>query len=276
MSEEEHKERQAHTLDGVVRILRADDRVLGVALGGSCARNEHDAFSDIDVMCYLRDEERTGRAELYDAVGRVAPLLCRLWLYDVNALYLFENGVRLDLDFYGPSALKQHGWLNQCRILHDPDSALACIAKESRHALECAPHPPHFQAGDPTYVDWFFWMFRQVVCWTKRGAQGGDNAYDKLASAVDSLSQVRTHLLLMRQWVHGKRDYAACIDPDQTTRMAASFPRLEASEILNCASRLLDEFERVCPEYCQKAGVPYPARKVNVMRDLMAEFGAME
>jgi len=92
-------------VEEVLRILRHDDRVLGIVAIGSYARGEHDAFSDLDIGCYLRGEERTGRQELYDQVGAVAPLLCRLWIYDVNALYLFENGVRLDLDFYRPSSL---------------------------------------------------------------------------------------------------------------------------------------------------------------------------
>jgi|GEM_PF-2108060 len=276
MAQEVHKKHQADVLYAVMGILRADDRVLGVALTGSYSKGKNDAFSDIDLMCYFKTEERSGRTELYNAVGAVAPLLCRLWLYDLNALYLFENGVRLDLDFHPPSALKQLMWSNQCRILHDPAGALASAARESKGPSESAPHPPHFRAGDPGFVDWFFWMFRQVVCWTKRGAQGGEKAYDKLSGAVESLSQIRTHLVLMRQWVYGQRDYAANIDLDQTARLAATFPRLEPTEILNCASRLFDEFERVGPEYCQKAGLPYPTQKAAVMKCLMQEFGSMK
>ena len=81
-------------------ILQNDPRVIGIVIGGSYARKQHDAFSDLDIGWYLRDEERTGREELDNRVAGISPLLCKLWIYDLNALYLFENGVRLDLDFY--------------------------------------------------------------------------------------------------------------------------------------------------------------------------------
>ena len=42
--------------------------------------------------------------------------------------------------------------------------------------------------------------------------------------------------------------------------------------MIACARLLLDEYERVCPAYCRKAGATYPSHKVVVMRRLMAEF----
>ena len=101
MNHDEHRRLQQEILDGVWSILKNDPQVLGLVLAGSYARGVHDAFSDLDVACYLRDEERTGRQELYDRVASIAPTLWHLWVFDMHALYLFENGVRLDLDFAG-------------------------------------------------------------------------------------------------------------------------------------------------------------------------------
>jgi len=95
MDHNEHRRLQQAILDQVLLILKNDAHVLGLVLAGSYARGEHDAFSDLDVACYLRDEERTGREELYERVAEIAPTLWYLWIYDKNALYLFENGVRL-------------------------------------------------------------------------------------------------------------------------------------------------------------------------------------
>jgi len=71
--------------------------VLGLVFAGSYARGDHDASSDLDAACYLRDEERTGRQQLYERVAEIAPTLWHLWIYDMHALHLFENGVRLDI-----------------------------------------------------------------------------------------------------------------------------------------------------------------------------------
>ena len=89
----EHRMRQSDMLEQVLTILKEDDQVLGIVMAGSYARGEHDAFSDLDMGCYLRDEDRTGRQELYDCIAKIAPLLCQLWVYDLHALYLFEKSL---------------------------------------------------------------------------------------------------------------------------------------------------------------------------------------
>lgn len=273
MNHIEHRKQQEAILDQVLAILKGDGRVLGIVAAGSSARGEQDAFSDLDLGCYLRDEERTGRQELYDQIGEIAPLLCKLWLYDLYALYLFENGVRLDLDFYRPSDISKNTsyvYTNTV-ILHDPDGVLAksLFLSDKPRAAE---HPKWFQPGDLAMIDWFFWMFRQIVCWAKRGAQGDYRAFGKLSAAVDSLSEVRTRLIEMRLWTLGIQNYLSRVDPECAQRMAQTYPRLKAEELIQCAKLLLDEYERICPAYCQKTGVPYPANKVTVMRYLIAEF----
>ena len=210
-------------------------------------------------------------------MGEIAPLLCRLWIYDVNALYLFENGVRLDLDFYRPSDTQKHtGYMRSSTvILHDPDGILAASLHLSDQP-EAPAHPKWFEPGDPTFVDWFFWMFRQIVCWAKRAAQSGSRAFEKLTAAVDSLAQVRTRLVEMRLWTlgwhSGWQAYLGQADPACAQRLAQTYPRFQAAEVIACARLLLDEYERLCPAYCQKVGLPYPAHKVDVMRSLIAEF----
>jgi len=277
MNHDEHRKRQDSILDKVAGILKSDSRVLGIVAVGSYARGERDAFSDLDIGCYLRDEERTGREELYNQISTVAPLLCRLWIYDVNALYLFENGVRLDLDFYKPSDIQKNAWYLRSNtvILHDPDGTLTQLLPLTDQ-LAIAVHPKWFQPGDATFVDWFFWMFRQIVCWAKRGAQGGYRAFNKLSSAVQSLGEVRSRLVEMRLWTVGTDDYLGRIDPDCARRLSNTYPRLDPDELIACAKLLLEEYERICPSYCQKAGITYPIHKVEVMHDLFEEFTRLD
>ena len=277
MNRDEHRRRQHEVLEQVRNVLENDKRVLGVVVEGSYARGETDAFSDLDLNCYLRDEARTGRPELYDQVAAIAPVLCRLWLYDVNALYLFDNGVRLDLDFYRPSDIRKNTWYKplSTAFLYDPDGVLAKSLTFS-HEPEAAAHPKWFQPGEPTFVDWFFWMFRQIACWTKRGAQGDYRAFSKLYSAADSIGQVRSNLIDMHLWTLGVHDYVGRVDPEFAQRMAHTYPHLQPSELMECVKRLLDEYERICPAYCRKAGLPYPGHKVKAMHALLYEFEQLE
>lgn len=277
MNHETHRHRQAEILTEVLKLLTQDEHVLGIVAVGSYARQATDAFSDLDIGCYLRDDERTGRQALYEQVGTVAPLLCRLWLYDVNALYLFENGVRLDLDFYARSAIQTNTWYQRANttLLHDPDGILAASLR-FQDEPEATPHPRWFQPGEPTLVDWFFWMFRQIVCWTKRSAQGGPRAFSKLSSAIESLAEIRATLMAMHLWALGIPGELGHVDAACAQRLARTYPHFTPNEVLACAQLLLDEYERVCPGYCEKAGLPYPAHKVRVMRQLVQEFEQLD
>jgi hypothetical protein len=269
----EHVERQDGILELVLGILTSDDRVLGVVTIGSTVYGARDAFSDIDLACILRDEARTGREELYNQVGNVAPLLCRLWIYDLYALYVFENGVRLDLDFFRPSDMRAKGWFERSntRILHDPEGVLA-EQLPLHDGPEPPAHPQYFEPGDPLLIDWWFFEFRQIVCWAKRGAQGGPRAYDKLAGAARELAEARSKLVDMRRWTLGVGGYLGAVDPECASRLAETYPHLCAEELILCTGRLLAEFERICPAYCAQAGVPYPARRVEVLHHLLEEF----
>lgn len=272
MNHTEHREQQANILAQVLSTLKSDKQVLGIVATGSYARGEQDAFSDLDIGCYFRDEERTSRPSLHDQIGAIAPLLCRLWIYDVHALYLFENGVRLDLDFYRYSELANVAYVDvNTTILYDPDGVLTTTLVPSDKP-RAAEHPKWFQPGDAAMIDWFFWMFRQIVCWAKRGAQGDYRTFDKLSNAVGSLSEVRTRLVEMRLWTLGIQDYIGRADPGFAQRLGHTYPHLQAEEVIACAKLLLDEYERICPAYCQKSGAAYPMHKVEVIRRLIAEF----
>lgn len=272
MDHNEHRRLQQAILDQVLLILKNDPHVLGLVFAGSYARGTHDAFSDLDVACYLRDEERTGREELFERVAEIAPTLWHLWIYDKNALYLFENGVRLDLDFYKPSDLAYQSEVYTNTVIeYDPDGILQKSISKS-NVLQPAEHPKWFKPGDPAMIDWYFWMFRQVVCWAKRGAQGDYRSYDKLTNAINSLADIRKGLVEMRLWTLGVKDYLSRLDPSFASRIVKTYPHFQTDEIIDCTKLLLKEYEYVCPAYCQKTNAKYPARKVEIMHRLIAEY----
>ena len=267
---------QDDVFNRAIHILTSSDHVLGVIAIGSYARDEQDVFSDIDLICYLRDDERTGWRDLFDQIRVMHPILWHGWLYDENALFLFDNGARLDIDFCKPSDIEKINEIpSEKRILFDPFGFLqkkVVLGKLPRPA----DHPAWFEIGDPSFVHWFFWMFRQVVCWAKRSQQGGLNSFDKLANAIDSLTQIRTRLIEMRLWTLGEWNYLNVVDPGFAERLAKTYPSFDPQEVIDCTFLLLAEYEYACPLYCNKAGTVYPADKVIVLKELLSAFAKMD
>ena len=276
-SHDEHRRRQDEILERTLEILNSDKRVLGIIVTGSVAEMCHDAFSDIDLVCYLRDERRVARQELYNKVGEIAPLMCKMWLHDKNAFYLFLNGVRLDLDFNKPSHMSEAWPVTSAdrKILYDPDGAMAHELNPLNAPIP-APVPRGWQPNQQDYLDYFFWLFRAAYCWIKRGAQGGPKTFDKLHRAAKVITEIREDLISIKLWTYGSEDYLSKIDPDCAARMASTFTRMQPDEMLHTTRLLLTEFEEICSLFCQKAGITYPVQKVDIMKQLMNEFDQLK
>ena len=273
MDHDEHCARQEAVLQDVLAFLQEDPHVLGVLVRGSYVKGQNDAFSDIDMDCYLRDEARSGREELYEGIGRIRPLLCKLWLYGRNALYLYDDGVRLDLDFHPPSRLAKGSRLD-ATILHDPDGRLAAELGTSSFV---PPAPTEYFPDEAAMVDWFFWMFRQAYCWAKRAAQGGRKGrYDGLNGAIESLRQVRDKLVEIRRWMEGRWEPLDRIDPAMADRLADTFPSFDTADVLKATRLLLAEFARVCSDYCTRVGIAYPEGKALTLQSLLDEFDILK
>jgi hypothetical protein len=270
LTHDAHRRRQADLLRRLIDLLAADPNVLGAAAGGSYARGDNDAFSDLDLWCFLRDEARTGREALHLRVCALAPTLSVLYLSDRNGLYLYEDGVRLDLDYLEPSAIAARN-PNSTKILLDPDGVLASTLGSAHRPIR-ASHRRGWEPGDPVYVAWFLWMFRQVYAWSKRGAQGGERALAKLFNAADSLHQIRASLTDMRLWTLDHPWNLAAIDPQMADDLTRTYPRPLPEELCAATRSLLAVYERVCPDYCAKAGAIYPAEKVAALHRLLDEL----
>lgn len=255
-----------------MELLSSSPALLGATLDGSHAQDQHDAFSDIDLTCSLSDETPGVREALIEQLAQLAPLFCRLWVYGRYALFLYENGVRLDVDFVDRDTFVAHVQQGRSRLIHDATGEFGDNANSGDRSDVVAAHPPHFSPGDPTYIDWYLWMFRQAICWCRRAAQGGEPSYEKLAGAIDSLAQVRASLVAMRIWVHGKKDYLSNIDPSLATKLLATHPKPDPADVLRNAFELFGLYESIAAMYCDRAGIAYPAEKIKRCRIVLADL----
>ena len=268
MSQHNYASLQRETVDQVSNLIRASGHVLGLFLWGSMSLDRHDPFSDIDLICFLDTEAKTGRKELFQQVGNLYPLLCDFYLYDRYALYLFANGIRLDLDFYAPNEVKQID-RQKARILYDPNGFLQQHITD--HPSEQSPKPSwNDEEGD--FALWFLWMFRQVYCWCRRAEQNSYTAFDKLLGAYNSVYEVRNKLIDVQRYLMPQRDYLQKAEPEFAERIAKTFPQFTPSSILAANDLLLQEYERLLPEYCRRNGQAFPAGKVKLLKAMIADL----
>src|SRR3989344_7584943 len=150
---------QRETIKKVVDLSKSFDGIEAIFIMGSHAKDEESSFSDIDIGLVFSDPERQQREEIFNKVADLYPSLCALWLYDKNGLFLYQNGVRLDLDFLTQTDLED--WdLSNVKIIYDPQNKYHEITHSVTKPVS-APKPK-WRNEDGDIIDWFYWMFRQA------------------------------------------------------------------------------------------------------------------
>lgn len=261
---------QHETIEKVTNLLKTYKEVEAIFIMGSHSRGEESSFSDIDIGFIFTDPERPKRQEIFDKVANLYPSLCSLWLYDKNGLFLYDNGVRLDLDFLIPQDLEN--WdLSKIKFIYDPLNKYQSKASETINKPSAAPKPK-WRDEDGNMVDWFFWMFRQTYCYIKRGETNKRRSFNKLYSAQTSLNSIREKLIEMKIYLNGKWDYMNTIDQEFAGNMGATFSDFNPTNMAKATRKLFDLFEIIGKEYCKKINTDFPEGKVFAMRRLFDEF----
>jgi len=261
---------QRETIKKVVDLSKSFDGIEAIFIMGSHAKDEESSFSDIDIGLVFSDPERQQREEIFNKVADLYPSLCVLWLYDKNGLFLYQNGVRLDLDFLTQKDLKDWG-LSKVKIVYDPHNKYRDRVKKTDNKHSSAPKPK-WRDEDGSIVDWFFWMFRQAYCYIRRGETNEKRSFNKFYSAQTSLSSIREKLLEMKIYINGKHDYMTVIDKDFAKQIALTFTDLNPNSMTKATKKLFELFVITAKQYCEKTNKEFPENKVLVMHKLFDEF----
>lgn len=271
MEHEGYMKLQEETFQKAVDVLKGEPRVSGVVLYGSLVQGTNDAFSDIDMICYLSEPDDSVIGNLIGQIEKIHPLLSKLWIFGKNSLFLFNNGIRLDLDLL-PDGEIQNLQVGGMRILYDPQGIIA----SGIHTKKAEPpaHPKYFRSGDEL-PDWFFWMFRQVCCWTKRGARNNRRSFEKLYAAFVSLNEMRQTLMEMRRWTLGTDGDWQDDDSGFYGCLLGTFPSLKPAEMMDATRTLFTAFEFACNAYCIRCGTGYPREKIETMKQMLDMFDAL-
>lgn len=262
---------QIETIEKVVTLLKSYDGVEAIFLMGSHVAEDASAFSDIDLGFVFSDPARPHKEEILQEIAALYPTLCVLWLFDNLGLFLYANGIRLDVDFLTQEVVQS--WdLSGVKMLYDPDGK---YADQLPKPDDPAPRPA-WRDEDGDMIDWFFWMFRQTYCYIRRGETSAKRRFDKLYNAQTSLSSIRAKLLEMRVYLHGTWDYMQQLDPAFADQMALTFCDNNPVNMTTATRILYDLFERIALAYCEKEHKTFPSEKVMIMRQLFDDFDASD
>lgn len=140
-------------MDKILDSLKKDPNVEAVFLRGSIARDEHDAYSDIDMYCAVRDvpsflPSRINHLEAYQPLIFVDDI----YIIAPQILGVFENMVHIDLFTVTFDEISKK---DAIKILYDPLNRLSGLQMDTSLTLR----EEDFQADVDDTV-WFIYQYK--------------------------------------------------------------------------------------------------------------------
>jgi predicted nucleotidyltransferase len=261
---------QNELVSQVLAILEQYQSIQSIFLVGSFARGDYTAFSDIDLCIIFTNDERKGRAEIYQSVKAIRPTLSDLYLYDSEGLFLFDNGVRLDLSFVKPSEFGC--WpLGDIKIIKDENG----LVEQKLHAQDqgLGSAKPKWNDSEGDLLEWFLWMFRQMYCYAIQAELKPHKRFDKLYAAHTSMVQVADKLIEMDKYVNSYSGYVEENNPRLAKQLTEPLSMPLTIEAIQKSTRLLtDVYGTIGTQYAQTANIRFPAQKLKTLKQLLITF----
>lgn len=264
-------DRQLETIDQITSILKKYKSVTAVALMGSHSKNTQTAFSDIDFLVVFENDERKNLKKIFDEAKSIKPTLSTLYqLYDKESLILYEDGVRLDLTLEKRTDFNK--WvLEPVKILFDTEGIFEKMLKKSQGKRKKVDKVS-WNKIHGSFVDWFFWMFRQIYCYACQSELVKSKSFEKKMLAVESMQITRNKLLDTLYFLNGERDYLVNIDKKLNNQFLQTFQCNSVKEIKEVVRVMVDLYENIIGKYCKKEKIHFPDKKVNQIKNLFSEF----
>ena len=240
-------------------VCRADARIVAAFLGGSWARDEADAWSDLDLGVIVTDEAYAGFvAGRGDFIARWGePLFLEHFGRPYNVFFILSDGTEGELAIgRGGDFLHIHG--GPYRVLLDRQDVLAGVAFPWETA-----DPEEQREELRRLVTWFWHDLSHFVTAIGRGqlwwAQGQLESLRR--SCVDLLRLQADFSAPLESY--DKLDTAvspAALDPLRDT-----IAPLDGAALVDAAGKLLSLFQQLARPLADTHGVTYPERLVDLM-----------
>jgi predicted nucleotidyltransferase len=257
-------------LDCARERFAADDRFVGVLLGGSLAAGRADSFSDIDLYLFVRDDDFESVFAEREAIAHsIGPVLVR-YLGDHmpggqhQLIVWYEGPLHVDLMFRKLSeATPQWKW-KAALILKDSGNAMTALKRES----DLLPSPEfaweQLDTLNQKFWRWVAYTFGKIL----RG---------ELWEALDNLAWIRNEaLLVMLAWTQnaafeGHRRLEAKLDDQLSALFDESLCSREPKSLHTALMAEIRIFRELRSRLSERASRTIDERPENqMMRELDA------
>jgi predicted nucleotidyltransferase len=256
-------------LDRFIAACQKDERILAAYLYGSYARDEADAFSDLDMGLITTDESyqdfQGGRDSFIRLLGE--PLFSEDFGLQGVVLFILSNGVECEL-MYGCESQPNHNRGDAYRALVDKKNLLTGLDWERIEALPSGQTEILRQV-----VNWFWHDLGHFIKAMGRG---------QLWWAQGQLEALRGYCVKLARLQHDFTSDPGNGEPyfklervlpvQQLAPLQETFVPMEAKAMLQAAWIILRYFSKNMPPLASAHGMPYP---VELERLLTARLGKL-
>jgi predicted nucleotidyltransferase len=241
-----------YVLDRFVRVCAEDDRIVAGLLGGSHARGEADAFSDVDLCVIAKDEDLSD--VVADRAGLVGRLGDPLFIDDFGltdiVFFVLADGTEGEI-FFGSERRLHELEAGSHRTLFDPSGILDGVTFAEERV-----DPAHQEAVLREALSWFWHELSHFIAAIGRGHRWW---------AAGQLEALRAHCVNLVRIEHGaaagdepyeKLDRTAPVE--SLSSLEATFVPPEPSVMVEAAVELVRFHRDLGTRVAEAHGLRYP------------------
>lgn len=254
-------------LERFIRLCADDDRIVAAFLGGSRARGEADAFSDVDLCVITRDaalaDVFADRSRLIGLLGD--PLFVEDFGFTDLVFFVLADGTEGEI-FFGSEGRLDELEPGRHRTLFDPNGILDGVVFGEERA-----DPVEQREVLRRTVTWFWHELSHFIAALGRG---------QLWWAAGQLEALRGHCVNLVRIEHdvwaGEEPYEKLdrsIDTERLAPLRSTFVPIEREALLRAADDLVRFFRETAPAVAETHGVTYPIELERLTVDRLDHLG---
>ena len=150
--------KQKNAIEAIAESLKKDKRVKSIFLKGSIGRGEEDEFSDVDLYCFVEEEDLASfvqdRIRHLEAYGKLL-FHDDLFIIAPQIIAVYEDLLHVDLFTVTEKTFKQKDYF---KVIYDPEDRLSPFARSQNLLLSDAEFNEF--AGD---TGWFLFQYLKAM-----------------------------------------------------------------------------------------------------------------
>jgi predicted nucleotidyltransferase len=242
-----------------VDACTADGRIVAAFLGGSIARGEADAYSDLDLGLLVADDAYNDvLAERADFIRKLGdPLFLEDFGHEGIAFFILPDGTEGELFFGRESELGE--------FLEGPHRALVDRKGLLAGAGFVRPKPdPAVQAEELRRVLYWFWheLSHFIAALGRGHLWWAAGQLEALRGHCVNLARIEQHVEIQEE-PYEKLDQA--ISTNELAALRSTFPPMERGPMLRAVLDILAFYRELAPRAAREHGLTYPAELERLM-----------